>query len=238
MLTIHAESPEQHILVHMCHVGDVEQIDVCEQQITYRVIPLPHSYRRREVVIWTDATGAEYRARIASVSRQSIRIVTLDDGMVRNVDPDDLRYAYDAHATLPIQDLIGNEYNSTFGQALAAWLASKPERSCSLRAKRSYIEVLKSFHKALQRNRLDITSDPSLVAAVVNEWARQCHGQAGSSANSTVSPATFNQRLATVSSFYRFALQYNFIAGMNPIDLVKRQAIHTLRPKQAPDSLA
>lgn len=235
-LTVYASSPEHYVLAQMCQAGDVEQVATQAGRITYRLIPLPHPFRRRDVVMWTGPNGVECRARVVSVSRKSVRIMTLADGMVRNVDPASLRYAYAPQADTSFQDLLGPEYQSVFGRALVAWLESKPERSCSVRAKRSYVEILSSFRAALHAAKLDIDSVPQKVAGVAREWASQYHARSNDPlVSGVVSPATFNQRLATVSSFYKFALQHGLLSGTNPIDMVARQAVPTGRARSVGD---
>lgn len=235
LLTVDKLSPEGRILAHLHKTGEVEITSESEGHVTYRLVPVLHSYHRRDAVIWTRDNGIECRARVVGVTPKAVRIVTADDGMVRNVDPSTLRYAYDPAANRSmIERLIGKEHGDALDQALVAWLEAKSERSCSTKTKRSYIDTMSSFRTALRIAQLDLNSHPREVALIAKEWAAQRYARPNQRyVEGDASPVTFNQRLSIISSFYKFALRHGLISGENPIDLVERQIISMSDEKPA-----
>jgi hypothetical protein len=64
---------------------------------------------------------------------------------------------------------------------------------------------------------------PRAVALAAQGWAAQ--RAADSRGEGEVSPATYNQRLAVLSSFYRYAKKLGMLTGENPIDRVERRSV-------------
>ncbi len=106
-------------------------------------------------------------------------------------------------------------------QAIIAWLNEKHGRSESHKTKHAYETTLHSFREALQSAGLDLSSEPSLIAPLAQGWAGHSarEGQA-------VTPSTYNQRLAIVSSFYEYAIR-NDVLNYNPIERVKRRVVRS-----------
>jgi site-specific recombinase XerD len=100
--------------------------------------------------------------------------------------------------------------------ALAAWLDAKANKSGSAKTKRAYDDTLRAFRTQLQDSGRDLDADPRAVALAVQGWA----------GHDEPAPATFNQRLAILSSFYAFARKRGLITGENPIALVDRRTVH------------
>lgn len=96
----------------------------------------------------------------------------------------------------------------------ATWLDAKAKRSGSDRTRRAYADGLGAFRTALQGAGLDLDGDPQLLAIAAQGWAGL----------GEPAPATFNQRLAILSSFYEFAIKHAVVAR-NPIRLVERRAV-------------
>jgi len=109
----------------------------------------------------------------------------------------------------------------TIDQAVTAWLDEKHHRSESVPTQHAYRTTLQGFRDALQSAGLDLASDPALIAPLAQGWA-------GHSAREghTVTPATFNQRLAIVSSFYEYAIR-NDVLHYNPMERVKRRVVRS-----------
>lgn len=103
----------------------------------------------------------------------------------------------------------------SFDFLIAAWLDDKAGRSGSARTPRAYADAISSFRSALHQVGLDLDGDPTLVALAAQGWAGQ----------SNPAPATFNQRLAILSSLYLFARKQGMLTGENPIDRVSRRII-------------
>ena len=101
--------------------------------------------------------------------------------------------------------------------AIAAWLDAKAHRSDSAKTRRAYADTLGAFRSALQAAGLDLNTDPRAISLAAQGWAGR----------DDPAPATYNQRLAVLSSFYQFALKRGLLIGDNPIRLVERRRVDT-----------
>lgn len=113
--------------------------------------------------------------------------------------------------------------------AIAAWLDSKRNLSGSARTLRAYQDTLLNFRSALQRAGYDLDSQAELTALILQRFAKV------DSAGKEVSPATFNHRLAVISSFYRFARKRGLLLVDNPAEPIERakvQAYASAQPLQ------
>lgn len=128
----------------------------------------------------------------------------------------------------------------TIDMLTSAWLDAKGGRTNSVKTRRAYTDVLLAFRTALLSVQLDLDSDPIAISLVAQAWAAKAwkDGQA-------VKSGTYNQRLAILSSWYRYAMQKaprRF--ATNPISLVGRKptqeyaSARALSPKQVKDALA
>jgi site-specific recombinase XerD len=100
----------------------------------------------------------------------------------------------------------------TIDQIVQAWLDAQ---RASLRTRRAYADAVASFRAALQAAGHDLDAAPEAVALAAQAWA----GQGDAAA------ATYNQRLACVSSCFRYALRHGLLRGENPIARVQRQRV-------------
>ena len=107
------------------------------------------------------------------------------------------------------------EASAPLDLAIAAWLDDKAGPSGNGRTRHAYAATLASFRAAIHAARLELDGPPAAVALAAQGWAGQ--GQPA--------PATFNQRLAILSSFYAFARKQGLLAGENPIDRVERRRV-------------
>jgi integrase/recombinase XerD len=114
------------------------------------------------------------------------------------------------------------ECTDTLDSLVANWLQAKGSASGTSRTRTTYQEMLRSYRAALQRVGLELDSEPAAIAPVAQRWAaaRMKRGRG------EVSPATYNQRLACVSSFYVYAIRTRRLDA-NPIALVERRHIQT-----------
>lgn len=144
--------------------------------------------------------------------------------------------------------------NDTMNLAIAAWLHAKFQRSRSIKTQSTYSAILQSFRTLLLERGLDLdASDPrritasldmdvqmslsaSALADIAAERARAIAlaAQAYAAQPATtryglrpVAATTANLRLATISSFYRYALRHDFLRGDNPIERVERQVVQS-----------
>lgn len=111
----------------------------------------------------------------------------------------------------------------------AAWLDAKAGRTNSEKTKRAYHDTFRMFRLALWNVELDLDSDPVAVSLVAQGWAGKAWSTGGE-----VKPATFDLRLAIVSSWYRFALKRaprRF--PINPITLVERKPVQAYASAEA-----
>lgn len=109
------------------------------------------------------------------------------------------------------------EQRLTIEQAARAWLATKTARTGSAKTQIAYRQTLAHFATYLEAHHCRLDGDPRAVGRYAQQWAA-CSLVDGSSA---VSSGTTNQRLAILSSFYRYAIVHG-PATQNPIDYAER----------------
>jgi integrase len=109
---------------------------------------------------------------------------------------------------------------STLELALAAWLAAKSKRSNSSKTAHAYQETIQQFRAALQKTGLDLDGPSAAVAIIAQEWAGW-----STTPDKQVEAATYNQRLAILSSFYNYARKQGLLQNENPIGRVERRPI-------------
>src|SRR5262249_27616218 len=76
--------------------------------------------------------------------------------------------------------------------AIAAWLHAKTGRTGSARTARAYADTLAAFRAAALAAGADLDGEARALGLLAQAWA----------GDGDPAPATFNQRLAVVSSFY------------------------------------
>jgi integrase/recombinase XerC len=124
--------------------------------------------------------------------------------------------------------------HSALDLAIVAWLDAKRGRSGSVHTGKIYATTLADFRAELQRGRLDLDADPRAVALAAQGWAGR----------NSPAPATFNRRLAVLSSFYSFARKRGLLELDNPIGQVERRPVQgyagteALRPADVRSKLA
>jgi site-specific recombinase XerD len=105
------------------------------------------------------------------------------------------------------------DYILSLNGCILAWLNTKEGRSESLKTRRAYEDTITAFRAWLASKGLDLDStDTHAIALCAEVYA---------GAN-RVSPATFNQRLAILSSFYAYALKQE-VCTHNPIGRIDRR---------------
>lgn len=119
---------------------------------------------------------------------------------------------------------------NTLEYTIALWYDAKAKRSGSARTAETYRATMQRFRWELQRAGLDLDGDPVAVATAAQGWA----GLPWDSRR-TVGPATFNQRLAVLSSFFSFALKRGVVKA-NPVALVERRVVHAYAGARAIDA--
>lgn len=109
---------------------------------------------------------------------------------------------------------------------IGAWLHAKHARSESQKTATAYKDTLADFRHLLQEAGHDLDSDPTIVAPLAQGWA------ATSKQASRVTPNTYNQRLAILSSFYKYAIKHEVLVA-NPIERVERRVVRKEHAAQA-----
>jgi site-specific recombinase XerD len=109
-------------------------------------------------------------------------------------------------------------YVLSLDAAIAAWVKNKSERTGSAKTKRAYQDTIDDFRALLQAARpipLDLDStDTRAIRLAAESFA----------AGNGVSSATFNQRLAILSSFYTYAIKQE-VLDKNPMKLIDRRPV-------------
>lgn len=105
----------------------------------------------------------------------------------------------------------------TIEQVIAVWLDAKSKRTDSAKTKRAYADTINQFRSLLQSAGLDLDSEPAIVATIAQGYAGRSVSE-----GKDVAGATFNQRLAILSSLYTYAHKHQVIER-NPIGLVERR---------------
>ena len=115
-------------------------------------------------------------------------------------------------------------YQFTIEASIIEWLEQKKTRTGSERTHQAYADTMSQFRAFLARGDLDLLSNPIDIARIAALWANQ---RAGSSrrAGEDVSPATYNLRLAILSSWYTFVQEVYKLVIPNPIQSVKKRPI-------------
>lgn len=119
-------------------------------------------------------------------------------------------------------------YQFTIDAAAQEWLLQKETRTRSQRTVRAYQDTLTSFRALLSSGGLDLLSNPVDIARLAGVWASTRtlrRHQPESEASLPVSPSTYNQRLAILSSWYTFVRETYHLDIANPIKDVKKRPI-------------
>ena len=116
---------------------------------------------------------------------------------------------------------------------IAAWLHEKVGQTRSEKTRTAYTETITAFRALLHGEGLDLAWDPREGESEAQIRERVAlYAQAFASTRlptsrhkGPIAPATKNQRLAILSSFYRFATKRGFLSIGNPIDLLDRSPV-------------
>lgn len=133
--------------------------------------------------------------------------------------------------------VVASGQSSPLDLAISVWLYEKGKRSDSSKTAATYRETLEDYRAALRRVGLDLDSteegDDQKLAMVATLFADARDSHESRAPGTPVANATFNQRLAILSSFYTFARRRRFLHMDNPIEQIDRrptQAYHSARP--------
>ncbi len=127
------------------------------------------------------------------------------------------------------------EYQFTLDSAIREWVEQKRTRTGSERTKQAYQDTLQEFRRFLQRGDLDLLSNPIDVARIAGLWANSRNPDKSRRPNEDVTPSTYNQRLAILSSFYTFLHETYKLDIPNPIESVKKRPVQAYAAAQPLD---
>lgn len=117
-----------------------------------------------------------------------------------------------------ISDAEGKCY--TVAQAIERWLLSKYARPQSRNTTTAYREIITSLRSFLLEQGLDLDRPAPEIVNALQRWAhlrsdaRKHQGY--------VSPSTYNQRMAAISSFYQWAIEKGIYQGSDPARQMSR----------------
>lgn len=117
-------------------------------------------------------------------------------------------------------------------QAIHEWLVQKfVTKSRSEETQTAYRKVIDSFRARLWQGGIDLLDDPKEIARVAPIWAAT--RAPGSHREGLVSDATYNQRLAILSSFYTFLEKTYRLQVENPIKNVEKRRAQSYKQVHA-----
>lgn len=119
------------------------------------------------------------------------------------------------------QYLTQQKERMTLDQCISAWLDAKKGHSGSAKTYTAYKNALLEFRLMLQNTNRDLDADASIIAPLAQGWASICKRE-----GEIVSSATYNQRIAILSSFYRYAIKNEVLPHLNPIERVERHVVN------------
>ncbi len=115
-------------------------------------------------------------------------------------------------------------YQFTLDKAIAEWLEQKRIRTGSQRTYDAYRETMQSFRLVLWRGNIDLLDNPADIHRAASIWANTRNGKTRRPSED-VSPSTYNQRLAILSSWYTFVQEVYKLDIPNPIESVKKRPV-------------
>lgn len=118
------------------------------------------------------------------------------------------------------------------------WIDAKAHKSGSEKTRQAYSDTLNQFRAALQRQGLDLDNQSDQAITTIALTAQAFSGFSAVRGRQ-VRPATINQRLAILSSFYEYAKRQAALEH-NPIDRVERSKVQAYASAQplAPEDTA
>ena len=116
--------------------------------------------------------------------------------------------------------VVSSPHAYTVDEQVAIWLHAKANKSGSAKTREQYEGHITRFRALLHQSGLDLDSkDEATIAALAQGYA------AYSFDGRAIAGATYNQRLASLSSFYQYAIKHRWLER-NPMQLVERRVAH------------
>lgn len=116
--------------------------------------------------------------------------------------------------------VISSPRDYTVDEMVQMWLHAKASKSGSERTKEQYQGHITKFRSILRESGIDLNSpDEATVAALAQGYAAYSYD------GRTIAGATYNQRVAAISSYYQYAIKHRWLQT-NPMQLVERRVAH------------
>lgn len=126
-------------------------------------------------------------------------------------------------------------------QYIEGWLIDKYALTGSKCTETTYRDILVSLRVYMQERGLDLDSSATEIASLIQLWASL--RASNSKRQGTVAPSTYNQRIAAVSSFYRWLIEKGTYTDSNPTEQLARASVQkyaharALNPQQVSSRL-
>jgi len=106
---------------------------------------------------------------------------------------------------------------------IEAWLLDKYALTQSECTETTYRDIVTSLRTYLQERGLDLDGPAKEIASNIQLWASL--RASGSKRQGRIAPSTYNQRIAVVSSFYRWAIEKGIHTDSNPTEQLTRASV-------------
>ncbi len=136
-------------------------------------------------------------------------------------------------AALPLQAEADGLQIDAIGRAIENWLLHSYPPTTGKATPAIYRKILNALRAYLQDRGLDLDSPAYLLTAEIATWA--VLRTPGSKRQGEVAPATYNQRIAAVSSFYSWACARGLYAWSDPTEELERNTVQKYAQSSALD---
>lgn len=121
----------------------------------------------------------------------------------------------------------------TIGRIVEVWLLDNYSLAYGVSTAAIYQKILHSLRAYLREQGLDLDGPTNQLARHIHTWASL--RSPNSKHKGSVAPATYNQRIAAVSSFYSWVNKQRIASWSNPTQMLSRSAIQKYAEAQALD---
>ncbi|HZO74086.1 MAG TPA: tyrosine-type recombinase/integrase [Ktedonobacteraceae bacterium] len=118
---------------------------------------------------------------------------------------------------------LGLQEDDDVARHIEQWLLDKYIHTQSRSTVTAYRDILLSLRAYLRERGLDLDSQAAAISSAVQLWASL--RLPGSKRQGSVAPSTYNQRIAAVSSFYRWSIEKGIYVDSNPADQLARAEV-------------
>lgn len=136
-------------------------------------------------------------------------------------------------AGIPVQADDENFQTDAIGRAIENWLLHSYPPTTGKATSAIYHKILTSLRVYLQARNLDLDNPSHLLTPQIATWA--VLRTPGSKRQGDVAPATYNQRIAAVGSFYAWACARGLYAWSDPTEALERSTIQKYAQSNALD---